>query len=362
MASQPKEADAMTSIPGRYLALRVCVAVAAVYFVLLGLFLLGLLAEQVGKTGRGSYGIAEAITYTLLHLPQYVHDLYYVSAVTGSTLAIALLARSNELLALRSFTSRRKLIQLLLLPGLLLAALAGLNSEYLLSSSQSIAENFRQQARTGESSIRRDLWFRQRQEHVHVQRAWLDGRLQGIRIYEYGPGNQLKRITEAENGWYIGRRWNLDNPRQREFSSQGTREIRLPHLIYMLNVMPTRLSSGGVATEYLPIRVLYRYVRYLHRSGQADAQYGLVLAARLTQAPSVVLLVLLGLPLGWGTERRQSTSAKTITGALYGLGYYTLNSLVFQLSLLYGIGPFWYVLLTFVPLLILTAWLLRRMR
>ncbi|HKK16519.1 MAG TPA: LptF/LptG family permease, partial [Gammaproteobacteria bacterium] len=57
-------------------------AIALLVFVVLFVFLA--LIDQLEETGRGNYGVIEAIQYVLLTIPRLTYELIPVAAIIGS--------------------------------------------------------------------------------------------------------------------------------------------------------------------------------------------------------------------------------------------------------------------------------------
>ena len=51
---------------------------------LVALFCFFSLIDQLEDTGKGSYGVSQAVTYVLLTMPRLAYELFPIAAVIGS--------------------------------------------------------------------------------------------------------------------------------------------------------------------------------------------------------------------------------------------------------------------------------------
>ena len=68
----------------RYIALTLIKVTLLVLFSLVLLFSFFALVDQLDSTGRGNYGVWQAITYVFLTTPRLTFELFPIAAVIGS--------------------------------------------------------------------------------------------------------------------------------------------------------------------------------------------------------------------------------------------------------------------------------------
>jgi len=60
------------------------------------------LVDQLDATGRGNYGVFQAIEYVLLTIPRLSYELFPIATVIGCMAGLGMIANNNELVILRT--------------------------------------------------------------------------------------------------------------------------------------------------------------------------------------------------------------------------------------------------------------------
>ena len=86
----------------RYIALTLIKITLLALFSLVLLFSFFALVDQLDSTGRGNYGVWQALTYVFLTVPRLSFELFPIAAVIGSMATLGTFAKSSELAVLRT--------------------------------------------------------------------------------------------------------------------------------------------------------------------------------------------------------------------------------------------------------------------
>ena len=65
--------------------------------VLVALFCFFSLIDQLEETGKGNYGVGQAVLYVILTIPRLSYELFPIAAVIGSMAALGMMAQNSEL-------------------------------------------------------------------------------------------------------------------------------------------------------------------------------------------------------------------------------------------------------------------------
>ena len=90
------------TILDRYIGLALARSALLLVLVLLPLFTLLDLVQQLDEVGTGNYGLREAISYEIFMMPDYLLSLMPFIALLGTSIALGGLAHSKELTAMRA--------------------------------------------------------------------------------------------------------------------------------------------------------------------------------------------------------------------------------------------------------------------
>jgi len=353
-------------ILARYLAASLGAGVLAVLFLLTGLFALFDLANELGDVGRGHYGLYGALAHVLFSVPGFVHELFPVCVVVGAVLALALLGRNNELLALSGYGLSRRACALLLLrsAGLPLAALAVLNGELLAPFAERTAREIRAHAagRDPHSWLGGELWLRTGDTHAHIGQVVSAGHIRDVTLYRYGAGQGLREMVRARRGWRAPSHWLLEEVETVRFSAAGASRETQAARQWRLSVSLETLGSTEVPARFLPMPVLFDYARYLAANRQSSPAHEFALWSRLLQPGLILVMVLLSLPLARLELPGFDVAGKVLAAAFAGIGYHVLARAAYRIGTDYGLPP---ALLAALPLALLAVFclaLFRRMR
>jgi lipopolysaccharide export system permease protein len=106
-----------------------------------------------------------------------------------------------------------------------------------------------------------------------------------------------------------------------------------PDLIDLVSVKPETLSVWG----------LYQYTQYLRKNGLSVGRFEQTLWSKFTTPVITMLMVLLAIPLVFGSMRTVSISQRVFVGVLIGVGFNILNRLANYAGLVYEMNTALYM-------------------
>jgi len=322
----------------RYMAREIFMATAFIMMALVMLFAFFDLAEEIKDLGRGGYQLRQVARHVLLSIPNHIYQLFPIAALIGTLFALAQLVASSEYTVMR--TSGVSLLRInfaLISVGLVLATLTFVFGEYVGPPAEQLAHRLRSQAITGivAQEFRSGLWLKDEESFVNVTDVSPDGRLNGVRIYEFDAQYRLQSITRARGAVYQGnRQWQLRDLVQTRFAQARTsvakhetanwQSVLEPGLLNVLLVKPDRMSAA----------TLYSYTQHLRDNRQKTQRYEIAFWSKIMYPFAVIAMMMLALPFAYSQRRQGGVGAKLFAGIMLGLAFHFLNRLSAHLGLL----------------------------
>lgn len=350
-----------------YIARHIFSSVLLVLMVLVGLFAFFTFIEEVKDIGKANYDIWSAIQYVGLTLPLFIYELFPSAALLGGLLGLGTLANHHELTVIRaSGVSTLRLAWSVTQIGLLLTIVVMLIGETLAPLGERTADNLRKAAQTqgnGQQRIfqtRYGFWARDGNAFVNIRTILPDGGFGDITLYEFSAPHQLSKHTLARRAYYnLAGFWELQDVRQTTFSHDRVQQKHLPRLQWQAILNPDLIKTVVVQPHKLSSWGLYQYINYLRQSEQRTTQYELAFWNRISYPLVSLTMLLLAMPLVFGSMRSVSIGQRIVMGALLGIGFYMLNQTVGNVGLVYELSP---LLSAFAPALIFLLLALGLMR
>jgi lipopolysaccharide export system permease protein len=288
-----------------YIARRFLWTVGQVFLVFFGILMLIDMIEQLRQFSDAGAGLADVAWLSLLNVPETLYRILPLILIMGSIAVFLGLARSSELVVVRS--AGRSGLRFLLTPvlaavGIGLFTVAVLNPLVAATSKAYDDRRAQYQGADGSALSVSDsgLWLRQGGDYgqtvIQAQRANTDGtQLFGVSFLTFGPQGAPATRVEAraakliEGAWLVdgGKMWDLmeDNP---ELGSavlpDGT---RLPS-----DLTPERIRDSFGTPSAVPIWQLPDYIAGLERAGFSARSYRLWFQMELAQPLLLTAMVL----------------------------------------------------------------------
>ena len=349
----------------RYLAGTVMGGSLAALVVILSLVLLFDFIDEMRDVGEGGYGLATALVYVLLVVPQRAYDAFPVATLIGSLMALGGLAARHELVAMRAAgVSMVQIARAVLAGGLLLSLLAAAMGEWVAPLSVDVAREIRTGAvASGVSGGERgSFWARDGDRMLFVNRAPESRRLEGLRVFDRDSDGHLQSITEAPVAFYGEGGWRLQQPVVTRFGADGIEVARPEGITLAESLRPDVLEVVVREPETLPLTELFTYSRYLERNGLSAERYRLAFWVKLAMPFATLAMLLLTVPLAFGQLRGTGAGQQLFVGVLIGIGFFLANRFLNRAGLVYGLPP---LISAFGPTLVVASaalWAMRRAR
>ena len=349
----------------RYIARTVLVSALLTLLVVLSLEVVFDFLAETEEVGRGDYTTVQALLYTLLSAPYRAYQTFPFATLIGSLLGLGAMAQRHELVVIRAAgVSVGGVARSVVLAGLVLAAIAFVLGELVAPSAQRTAERLKAEAISdrvtkGEAT---GFWARDGQHFIEVDRAPTPRRLEGLRVYRLGADGGVASVLEAPAADYRRGQWRLTRATITRLEGQGVAVTRQGPGVWETGLEPEVLDVVVVEPSRLPIFDLATYIDYLERNDLESERYRLAFWVKIATPIAVVTMLVLTVPLVFGSLREKGTGRQLFLGIIIGMAFYFTNRVLNYVGLVYGLP----VMLSALgpPLLFLAAgiWGMRRSR
>ncbi|MGH8248336.1 MAG: LPS export ABC transporter permease LptG, partial [Gammaproteobacteria bacterium] len=269
-------------------------------FVLVALFCFFSLIDQLEETGRGNYGVLQAVTYVVLTTPRLAYELFPIASVIGAMAVLGILAQNSELAVIRtSGVSRFQLGVIFAKGGILLVLVAVVIGELLAPASEEKAQNLRSVALTKQIALKskHGFWSRDGNSYINIRKVLPGNAVEQIYIYEFDEGNRLRNSIYAKRASYEEEQWRLEQIQQTILDGDSVRKRTLDRAAWDSLLNPEMINLVIVQPQYLTVSGLFEYIRYLRQNAQNSVLYEQALWIKFLRPLSIIAMIILAVPM-----------------------------------------------------------------
>ncbi len=279
------------------------------------------------------------LAYFLFKIPLILTQLVPVATLAGVLMGLGLMARHNELTAMRAcgVSTLQIARPLLVCAAILSIAVFVWNESVVPYCSERFRHidnveirNRQQKALLGDQGI----WFHGRAGIYSIEQ--FDARkatIVGLTVYDFTPGFELQRVIEIPSARWQDGRWTLESPLERRFDAAGNVLTRdLSPADFTLPDPPEDLKVVQKEPDEMSFTKLRRHVRELARKGIDTTESRVDLHLKLAVPFVTLFMVLVGVPLSTRSPRRRSLATSAGIGLSVGFSYWVLLALAVSLG------------------------------
>jgi len=329
----------MTPRLSRYVARTVIAGTLLVLAVIVSIDALFTFIGEIASTGEGEYTITLALLYILLTLPARIYELFPAAVAIGGVVGLGGLAAHSELIVMRAAgISTRRIVAMVMQAGFVFVVAIVLLGEFVAPPSQQYAERMRASAITGQSDMGPGgFWVRDRQRFIEIGRVLPGYVLRDVRVYTFDQ-RQLDQALHAERAHYDGNVWQLLDVRTTRLRNGELQTERLQELRWQRLVPRDLFQVLTVSPESLPAWRLWEYVDYLRRNQLEATRFALALWQKIATPISTLVMLLLALPIVFGSVRSTGAGQRVFLGSIIGVSYLLLAELFAHVGIVYGLA------------------------
>lgn len=316
----------------RYIGMSVVRGFFLLAIIVVSLFSIILLIDELDQVGTGSYNWLLAIKYVLYHTPKLLLDFAAFISLVGSIIALGSLASNHELVAIESVgVSPQGVINSVLFAALILMTLVLLNAQFVIPATLQAAHVEKTLAVDGRGDFISEAGYWAQSEHrfIHIKEVE-NGRIPiDVEIFEYNDRYELLRYLFAEKVLLINdQSWQLQDVTVKEVINGELVVKLLKNTQWESFLNTTQLGVIVSKPEALSISNLYHYVQGLKQRGEQYYRYELLFWQKITAPVSAAIMILLGMPFVFGSQRSVSTGKRITLGVLAGIAFYVITQIV----------------------------------
>jgi len=345
------------------------IAVSLIKITLLALFSLVLLfsflamVDQLDETGRGNYGVLQALTFVLLTVPRLSFELFPIAAVIGSMTTLGMFAKSSELAVIRtSGVSQLRFAWSLCKGTVVLVFLSLLAGEIVSPYTEETAQQMRSVALSGQITLKTKygFWSRDGQSFINIRKILPGDKVEGIYIYEFDDDDKLRTSTFARRAEYKDEHWMLEDIRQTEISDEGVSVNKMDHATWEALLNPDVINLIIIKPQFLSFIGLYDYISYLKVNGQSSVIYEQAIWSKIINPLTILAMVLIAIPMVKTYSRMTGIGQRVSLGCLVGIIFHIISQIAGHMGIVYNFNPALSVTFPTFLMLGVIIWLLRR--
>ncbi len=350
----------------RYIAGAVLGGVLLVMAVVLVLAALFTFIGQQDDIGVGRFGVASALLYTLLNLPQQMYELLPIGAMIGALLGLGALARGSELTAMRAAgVSIARIAGTTVATGIVLAAIGILLGEFLAPPLQNLAREEKAFGQFENISFagRGGAWLRDGNLILNVTQQSGSAEYGGMLVFELSPDDELIALGRASRARAApDDSWQLEDYAESRFAGDYVSG----------RATATRTLGSSIGGSFLGLAIadpgdlhlgsLWRLRSVYGANGLDVRAHDFAFWSRIARIVAVPFAVLLAVPFVFGSLRGAGAGTRTLIGMLLGISFFLLQRMVESGAIVFDLPPFWLAWLPTAVLASLALALIARLR
>ena len=343
------------SVLSRYLVRAILGHTVLVLLVLLVLSGLYLLITQQDEIGIGTYSSAHALMFVGLNLPQQAFDMLPIAALIGALLALGNLARSMELIVIRTAgVSTFRIAWWVGCAGLILMAVTWVLGEYVAPPTELYAREMKTFEKFHDYSMagNRSAWAKDGDTIFSVQQQNTGNSFGGVYVFKFDAQRRLRSIGKANSANIeADNRWRLSDYRESIIQDDRIVPQRQASAELATSLSAEFLGLASVRPDSMPFRGLQNYVAHLKRNGLDARTAETALWSRVARTAAVAIIVILAVPFAFGPMRSTGTGARTVVGILLGVAFMLMNKMLESGGTLFEVPP---IVVAWAPTMLLT--------
>ena len=318
---------------GRYILMTVLMA----WFVLLGLFLMMTMTDQLKDVHSQTYSITHAVAYVAYSAPRSAYNVFPTAAVIGALLGLGQLASSSELTALRALgVSRWRISVSAVSMVAILTFIMAYVGQTFAPWAQGQADTLKINSQNpGSTQVLRyaGLWVREGKVFLNAtngeEKRQPDGskllRLLDVHLYTLDKDWHISSITDAAVAEHRKNDWLLKDVRQYSFVNDTVQERIFQELPWSTGLDPQALVAGLIRPRGLSSHALVANIRYRQRNDLDARDFEDQYWSRWFYPFNVLALCLAAIPFSFGSLRSGGMGKRLFLGILFALAFWLLQ-------------------------------------
>jgi len=311
---------------------------------LLTLFNLFTLSDELKHLGDGNYGLTEIMTYVALTSPRVTYELIPSAALLGSLFVIGAMANNREIVAMRAAgLSIFWVIKSVMLAGGILVVFALFIGEFVAPEAERTAQMIKTTAKNREVIMgsRYGIWLREGNKFINIRKIVEKGKLADIYIYEVDEQGHLVFANHVEQATFLGEnQWRMDGIVQTKISEHKiVSNKKQQQEQWQTSIDPDLLDVVVVKAENMSLYDLYMYAHFLKDNNQKSQSFELAFWSRLVNPFITFVMLMVSIPFVVSIKRGAGTGGRMMIGIVIAMLFNIFDKIAGHVGLVYGFNP-----------------------
>lgn len=293
--------------------------------------------QSLGQHAAAGYRLIHAVTYVTLMVPSHLYELLPITVLIGTIFVMARFAQSSEYTILRtSGLGPWRALRTLLLLGSGFVLLTFAVGDYVAPVADRTAQLLKARYQGSITVGQTGAWLKERQPDaqyaVNVGALESDGRMRGVRIFEFDNQGFLMSTVQAETASFAqDEAWHLSGVSRTEFPARHLESARIERTRLDGFRWPNQISAEMVSAALLkPERMgtidLFQYIQHLQANAQTAQRYEIEFWRKVFYPLSCLVMVVLALPFAYLHFRSGGIAGYVFGGVMAGISFFLLNN------------------------------------
>ncbi|WP_020557978.1 LPS export ABC transporter permease LptG [Thiofilum flexile] len=350
----------------RYIWKSVALSIVGTWFLLTLLVAFFAFLGELGDIDPNTnYGTIQALIYIAYGIPKTLYEFFPTATLIGTLLGLGSLSTTHELTAMRAAgLSIGQIVGITLRLGLVLVVITIILGEWITPKANIAAQTFKSEQLQQKVAVNaKGIWVKQGAQMVRIQQVWSTDLLEGVTIYSIDLAKgQLSQIETIAKASYQQGVWQFQDIHTQLFKTDAVEYSQTPERQVSNFISPDTLTIATLRPQQLAATELADFIAHQQANDLNSAPYELAYWTHFTNPFATLVMILLAAPLVFGSQRSAGTGQRVFIGILMGLGFYLLNRIAGNSSLVYGLPPLFAAVAPLLAFLLLGLLLLRRVR
>lgn len=291
--------------------------------------------ERIDNFIEAGVKLRYVLIYILFKLPLVIDQMMPVAVLMGTIIAIGLLARGNEIIALRaSGVSPFRLITPLLVVALFISLISFINSESIVPYTNRRVNTIwktRVEKKPLEIIYKyQSLWYKGQDAIYNIRIFDAAAKtLVGVIINQFDRDFRIKQRVHARRAVWKDGHWHFLDGTVKQREQDGSYTIStFTEMTYPLYETPDDFKKGVKASDEMGFRELRRYAQKIEREGYSARIYWVDMHVKLAFPCISLIMGLVGASLALRKEKGRGVAA----GIGIGFAIVALYLVTFELS------------------------------
>jgi lipopolysaccharide export system permease protein len=318
------------------------------------------------ESTNNQYTSYKALIYLTFTLPARFYEFFPTATLIGSLLGLGNLAANSEFIAMRAAGyAIRDIIFSVLKLGVLLTLLAFIIGEWVVPVSDLHARNYLATLKNKNVYLVSEsgLWIKQKDSMIHIGKVWSQEKLSDVTLYQMkADRSQLINIVKAKSVIASTNGWQLNTVKTMTFQEKKvtTEVIKSINRSDLLD--PQILKIAAMKPEQLSGSALRKIIAHQQKNALKSDKFELAYWKRFSVPISTLVMLILSMPFLFGSQRGGGTGQRVFIGIVVGIAFFLLNRVLNELGIVYGVAPFISAFLPLFIFLLISLFVLQRIR